>query len=60
MSLTKIWYTFDEAASKYGVSIQQLLLWVENGLVRSEGGEGNVNLINGDDIEMELNLTPSV
>jgi DNA-binding transcriptional MerR regulator len=60
MSLTKNWYTFDEAASKYGVSIQQLLLWVENGLVRSEGGEGNVNLINGDDIEMELNLTPSV
>jgi DNA-binding transcriptional MerR regulator len=60
MSLTKNWYTFDEAASKYGVSIQQLLLWVENGLVRSEGDEGNPNLINGDDIEMELNLTPSV
>jgi predicted site-specific integrase-resolvase len=60
MSLTKNWYTVDEAASKYGVSIQQLLDWVENGLVRSEGDEGNADLINGDDIEMELNLTPSV
>ena len=60
MSLTKNWYTADEAASKYGISVQQVLLWVETGLVRSEGDEGDANLINGDDIEMELNLTPSV
>jgi hypothetical protein len=60
MSLTKSWYTVDEASSKYGISIQQLLDWVENGLVRSEGDEGDTGLINGDDIEMELNLTPSV
>jgi hypothetical protein len=60
MSLTKNWYTVDEAASKYGISGQQLLDWVENGLVRSEGGEGDAGLINGDDIEMELNLSPSV
>jgi predicted site-specific integrase-resolvase len=60
MSLTKNWYTVDEAASKYGISIQQLLDWVENGLVRSEGNKGKVIMVNGDDIEMELNLTPSV
>jgi len=60
MSLTKNWYTVDEAASKYGIPAQQLLSWVENGLVRSEGNEGKADLINGDDIEMELNLTPSV
>ncbi|MDR3579953.1 MAG: helix-turn-helix domain-containing protein [Oryzomonas sp.] len=60
MSLIKNWYTVDEAASRYGISIQQLLGWVENGLVRSEGNKGKVLLINGDDIELKLNLTPSV
>jgi hypothetical protein len=60
MSMTKNWYTVDEAASKYDISIQKLLLWVENGLVRCEGGDGTANLINGDDIEMELDLTASV
>ena len=60
MSLTKSQYTVDEAASKYGISVQQLLGWVGNGLVRSEGKKGKVIMINGDDIEMELNLTPSV
>ena len=60
MSLTKSWYTVDEAVSRYGVSIQKLLGWVEDGLVRSEGDKGEVILVNGDDIEMELNLTPSV
>lgn len=60
MSLTKSWYTVDEAASRYGISIQQLLGWVENGLVRSEDNKGKVILVNGDDIEMELNLTPSI
>ena len=60
MSLTKSWYTVDEAASKYGISVQKLLGWVEDGLVRSEGDKGKVMLVNGDDIEMEMNLTPSV
>jgi len=60
MSLTKSWYTIDEAASRYGISIQQVLGWVEDGLVRSEGDNGTLILVNGDDIEMELNLSPSV
>jgi excisionase family DNA binding protein len=60
MSLTKSWYTVDEAASRYGISIQQVLGWVEDGLVRSEDDKGTLILVNGDDIEMELNLTPSV
>jgi len=60
MSLTKSWYTIDEAASKYGISVQKLLDWVEDGLIRSEVDKGKVIHINGDDIEMELNLTPSV
>ncbi len=60
MSLTKTWYTVDDAASKYGVSVKQLLHWAEQGLVRNEGDNGKVTLLNGDDIERELNLTPSV
>jgi predicted site-specific integrase-resolvase len=60
MSLSKSWYTVDEAASRYGISVQQLLSWVEDGLVRSEGNKDKVIMVNGDDIEMELNLTPSV
>jgi len=60
MSLTKSWYTVDEAASRYVISIQQVLGWVEDGLVRSEDDKGTLILVNGDDIEMELNLTPSV
>jgi predicted site-specific integrase-resolvase len=60
MSLVKSWYTVDEAASRYGISIQQLLGWVDNGLVRSEGNKDKVFLVNGDDIELKLNLTPSV
>lgn len=60
MSLTKSWYTFDEAVSKFGVSAKQLEIWVENGVVRTEEGNGKATMLNGDDIEMELNLVPSV
>jgi len=60
MSLTKTWYTIDEAAAKFGVPTQKLLEWVENGVLRSEGDKGKVVRLNGEDIERELNLTPSV
>lgn len=60
MSLTKSWYTIDEAASKYGLSTKQLQKWVEDGLVRTEGVKGKMPLLNGDDIELELRLVPSV
>lgn len=35
------------------------VLW-SNGLVRTEGNNGRAFLLNGDDIEQKLNLTPSV
>lgn len=60
MSLTKSWYTIDEATSKYGISSQQLLQWVEDGLVRSENQNDLVTMVNGDDIEQELNMVPGV
>lgn len=60
MSLSKNWYTIDEAASKYGLSSHQLQQWLESGLIRSEEGKGKVTLLNSDDIEQELGLVPSV
>jgi len=60
MSLTKNWYAIDEAASKYGLTMQQLQEWVDSGLVRTESSLGNITLLNIDDIEQKLNLTPSV
>lgn len=60
MSLTKSWYTYDEAMSKFGLSNKQLLKWVDLGLVRTELAAGKVVLLNGDDIEQELKMVPSV
>ena len=60
MSLTNSWYTINEAASKFGITTRLLLIWVDNGLVRTEGGKGKLILFNGDDIEREMNLVPSV
>jgi excisionase family DNA binding protein len=60
MSLTKNWYTIDEAAAKFGISNKQLQEWVENGVLRTEEGQGKVIRLDGEDIERELNLTPSV
>ncbi|MDD2309949.1 MAG: MerR family transcriptional regulator [Desulfuromonadaceae bacterium] len=60
MSLTKSWYTFDEAASKFGVSTKQLQIWVDNGVVRTEDGKSKITMLNGNDIELELHLVPSV
>ena len=60
MSLTKCWYTVEEAAAKFGVSTNQLLQWVDNGLIRTEGDKGKVKLLNGNDIELKLNMVPSV
>ncbi len=60
MSLTKTWYTIEEASSKYGLSTRQIQKWMEDGLVRTEKGNDSVTLINGDDIELELGLVPSV
>ena len=54
MSLAKTWYTLDEAASKFGVEKEQILKWVEDGLVRSETEQNKVARVNGDDLELEI------
>ena len=59
MSLTKTWYTKEEAMAKYGVSEFQLGRWLELGTVRTEHEKGIV-LVNCNDIEQELGMVPSI
>jgi predicted site-specific integrase-resolvase len=54
MSLAKTWYTLNEAASKFGVEKQQILKWVEEGLVRAETEQPDVIRVNADDLELEI------
>ena len=58
MSLTKNWYTIEEAAAKYGLTTENIEKWVDRGLVRTEGD--TVILVNCNDIEQELHLVPSL
>jgi len=59
MSLTRSWYTVEQAAAKYGISAAQIGKWVDRGLVRTEKS-GDEMLVNGNDLEQELHLIPSV
>ncbi len=60
MSLTRSWYTIEEAATKYGLTKEQIKLWIDRGLVRTEGQKGDVVMVNINDIEQELRLVPSL
>ena len=60
MSLTKSWYTIEEAVSKFGLSSVELQEKVDCGLIRTEDHKGKVDMLNGDDIEQQLNMVPSV
>ena len=59
MSLTRTWYTIAEAATKYGLTTEQINLWIDRGLVRTEGEKDSL-LVNINDIEQELHLVPSI
>ena len=60
MSLTKSWYTIEEAVSKFGLSTKELHEMVGLGLIRTEEHKGQADMLNGDDIEQQLNMVPSV
>jgi len=54
MSLGKTWYTVEEATEKFGVAQEQLLKWVSEGIIRTEKENGQMMLINGDDLALKL------
>jgi len=54
MSLVKTWYTPESAASKFGLAMEQLTAWVEEGLVRAEKEGNKVARVNIDDVRLEV------
>ena len=54
MALIKTWYSPEDAAAKFGVTHEQILEWVEQGLIRCEREEEAVKLVNVDDLRVEV------
>ncbi len=54
MSLVKTWYTPEAAADKFGIQMDQLMAWVEEGLVRAEKENDKVVQVNIDDVRLEV------
>jgi hypothetical protein len=54
MPLGITWYTLEEAAAKYCLETAVIKKWVDEGVVRSELGEGRVMRVNVDDLEIKL------
>lgn len=54
MSLVKTWYTPEAAADKFGLKIEKLMEWVDEGLVRAEMEEEKVVRVNIDDVRLEV------
>lgn len=54
MSLGKTWYTVEEATEKFGVAQEQMLVWVTEGIIRTEKDTGQMMRINGDDLDLKL------
>jgi predicted site-specific integrase-resolvase len=54
MLLEKSWFTLKEAESKFGVNINLILEWVNEGIVRAEMEREKVVRVNADDLELKL------
>ena len=54
MSLVKTWYTPEAAADKFGLRMDQLMEWVDEGLVRAEMEDGKTVRVNIDDVRIEV------
>lgn len=54
MSLVKTWYSPEAAASKFGLEMEQIKHWVEDGLVRAEKEGDLVTLVNIDDVRLKV------
>jgi len=54
MSFENSWYPLDKAAEKFGLEQAQILIWVEEGLVRAEQSGKRVVRVNLDDVELKV------
>ena len=54
MALVKTWYETEKASEKFGVPVEILLAWVEEGVVRCEREGDDVVRVNIDDVKLEM------
>lgn len=54
MSIPVTWYSLDKAAEKFGLEQAQILIWVEEGLIRSELSGKRVVRVNVDDLKLKM------
>lgn len=54
MSIPNTWYALDKAAEKFGLEQAQILIWVEEGLVRAEMSGKRVVRVNVDDVDLKV------
>jgi len=54
MALVKTWYETEKASEKFGVPVETILAWVEEGVVRCEREGDDVVRVNIDDVKLEM------
>ena len=54
MSLGITWYTLAEAEGKSGLKQEEIVKWIDDGLIRVEKGENSEVLINIDDLNLKI------
>ena len=54
MALVKTWYETEKASDKFGVPVEKILEWVEEGVVRCEREGDKVARVNIDDVKLEM------